>query len=273
MNDSRRVRRLLSYAAGVARAFDAHLIGLHVFPAPRLKPPVPLPLGADVLASLKWSIDEEARHLKTVFSEISADERFVGEWRSVTAERVDPAKIVLTRARAADLLIASQADPQWDLSMLLDFPDRLAVESGRPVLVVPNERDVTALPKSVVIAWNESKEAARALFDALPLLKGAQHVEFVTVEGGSHHLNSREDILPASAAADALLRHGIRPTISTLKSNKSTAGEMICARASERKAELIVMGAYGHTRLREFVLGGATRHVLSHMCVPVLFSH
>ena len=277
MNDARRARRLLSHAAELARAFEAHLLGLHAFPAPRLKPPIPLPVGTDVLGGLKWSIDEETQHLRSIFEELTTKQRFVGEWRSVTSERGDPAKIVIARAHAADLVIASQADPQWDFSVMLDFPGRLAIESGRPVLVVPNEGQVAALPSTVVIAWNQRREAARAVFDALPLLKGAKKVELLTIDDGSvpgeGSLEPKEAFLPASAVADALLRHGVRTTVSVLKATSNGAGQTICQHAAELKAELLVMGAYGHTRLHEFVFGGATRYVLKNMTIPVFFSH
>lgn len=174
LNDSRRAGRLLSYSVALARAFEARLTGLHVFPALRLKPPMPLPVGGDVIEGLRWSIDEEGQHIKSLFEEMTANERFIGEWRSITSERANPARIVAARARAADLVVASQADPAWELSLLLDFSERLAVESGRPVLVIPNDTAVAVLSERIVIAWNSSREATRALFDALPLLKRAQ---------------------------------------------------------------------------------------------------
>jgi nucleotide-binding universal stress UspA family protein len=277
LNDSRRASRLLAYSVELARAFEARLIGLHVFPALRLKPPIPLPVGEDVLGSLRWSIDEEGQHIKSLFDETTVSEAFVGEWRSITSERTDPARIVVARARAVDLVVASQADPTWDLSILLDFPERLAIESGRPVLVVPNHLAVAALPKSVVIAWNPSREATRALFDALPLLKGAHKVQLLTIderdhpgEGAFYH---REDVLPVSAIAEVLRCHGVKATISEVKPGITSIGELLCGQAIEHETDLLVMGAYGHARLREFVFGGATRHVFRNMTIPVLFSH
>ena len=277
LNDSRRARRLLAYAAEVARAFEARLIGLHV--STRLRAPA-LPtslLHDDVLSALKFSIDEESDHLRSRFDEATNSQRFTGEYRTVTAERTEPATIVLARARAADLIIASQTDPQWTLSSLLDFPDRLAIESGRPLVVLPNEKQFSSLPTKVIIAWNQSREAARALFDALPLIKGAKYVELLTFdqpESEAHaDLQMDQDHLPASAVAAALSDHGIKLTIATVKAPSVKVGEQICARAAEQQADLVVMGAYGHTRFREFVFGGATRHVLKNMPVPVLFSH
>jgi nucleotide-binding universal stress UspA family protein len=213
--------------------------------------------------------------LESIFRDLTEKERFTCEWRPVPFERTDPAKIVVAHARAADLVVVNQADPEWDQSRFLDFPDRLAIESGRPVIVVPKAHRGAALPKTVVIAWNRSREATRALFDALPLLKGARKVELVTIHDASDRtlLNAEEDILPLSAIADALARHAVKPIITSLKATGDTVGEQICARTIAEEADLLVMGAYGHTRLREFVFGGATRHVLAHMPVPVLLSH
>ena len=274
LNDSRRAGRLLSYSVALACAFEARLTGLHVFPALRLESPIPLPVGNDVLGGLRWSIDEEGQHIKSLFEEMTANERFIGEWRSIRSERVDPAKIVAARARAADLVVTSKADPAWDLSFLLDFPERLAVESGRPVLVIPDDSAVAALPERIVIAWNASREATRALFDALPLLKRARSVQLLTIDEYDHVGESvlhREELLPASAIAETLRCHGIRASIREVKAGKTSTGELLCAQATE--ADLLVMGAYGHARLHEFVFGGTTRHVLRNMTIPVLFSH
>jgi len=270
MNDPRRVVSLLSHAVQIARLFDARLIGLRVFPAHAAKPIMP---GAQEAS--EGSVNEEPAHLEAIFRDLTEKERFTCEWRPVPFERTDPAKIVVARARAADLVVVNQADPEWDQSSFLDFPDRLAIESGRPVIVVPKAHRGAALPKNVVIAWNQSREATRALFDALPLLKGARKVELVTIHDASDStlLNAQEDILPPSAVADTLARHAVKPIITSLKAAGDTVGEEICARVIAQEADLLVMGAYGHTRLREFMFGGATRHVLAHMPVPVLLSH
>jgi nucleotide-binding universal stress UspA family protein len=277
LNDSRRARRLLDFAAELARAFEARVIGLHVSARLRLQAMASPLRHIDVLSSLKFTLDEEADHLRSIFENAASRQRFTGEFRCLTAERVNPSGIVLARARAADLIVASQTDPQWALSPLLDCSDDLAIGSGRPVIVVPNDRECVALPNKAIIAWNQSRESTRAIFDALPLLKGARAVELLTFDEvdkeGRADLQLDQEVLPASAVADVLMGHGIKSTIATVKAPGIKVGDEICARAAGERADLIVMGAYGHTRLRELVFGGATRHVLKHMPVPVLFSH
>ena len=133
LNDVRRARRLAQAGAVLARAFDAHLIGLHVFPAYRLTPPIPLPVGGDVIGRIKAQIREETNEINAVFKEATTSRPAAAEWRCITSERRDAAHVVLDQARAADLVIASQSDPGWELSDVLDFPERLAIEGGRPV--------------------------------------------------------------------------------------------------------------------------------------------
>ena len=165
------------------------------------------------------------------------------------------------------------APAQSDRSRLLDFPDRLAIESGRPVIVVP--RAHRGAPEERCIAWNQSGEAARAFLDALPLLKGARKViELLTIRDGNDRTDEHEDALPQTAVADALARHAVKPIITTLNPSRFPRRvSRFCSHTIVQEADLLVMGAYGHARLREFVFGGATRHVFAHMPIPVLLSH
>lgn len=269
LNDERRARNVLAHAIALARTFQAHLIGLHVFPAYQLTPPVRLPIGANPGGNIRRQIHEETDRIKAAFQLETANQSFHTEWRSVTTERVDPATVVLAHGRAADLIVASQAEPTWDFSSILDFPERLAIESGRPVLVVPNGDWTTPLPpRTITVGWNGRRESARAVFDALPFLKMAEQVHVLTVEEGQDHQHG----LPDAAFADALRRHGVKVEISKVKSTKS-AGEEIRERALEQRADLLVLGAYGHSRFLEFAFGGVTRHILRTMTIPALFAH
>ncbi len=267
LNHEQRTKQVLAAGNQIATAFGAHLIGLHVFPAYRLRPPIPVPLGRDVLGNITAQVNAETGRIKAQFDDATAGHPFVAEWRSITSERRDPAEIVMDHGRAADLIIASQADRSWPLSPILDFPDRLAVESGRPVLVVPTSGLFEHLPKTITLAWNGRREAARAVADAMPLLKKAEQVHVLSVTG-----DTNEGSLPDTELAASLARHGVNVSVNTLQASDATTGEEIARRAAER-SELLVMGAYGHSRLREFVLGGVTRHMLRSMTIPVIFSH
>lgn len=268
LNHEQRTPQLLDAGVQLAQAFDSHLIGLHVFPVYRLRPPIPLPIGNDILSGIQARIQQEADQIKGQFQEATRLHSFVSEWRGILSARRDPAEIVMDHGRACDLIIASQADPDWDMSLILDFPERLAIESGRPVLVIPNGWQFPALPKRITVAWKPRREAARAIFDALPLLQRAEEVRVLTVEESE----PEEGSLPDPEIAAALDRHGIKVSVTSIPRGQTSAAEEIHRRASE-ESELLVMGAYGHSRLREFAFGGVTRHILQNMAVPVLFSH
>ena len=188
----------------------------------------------------------------------------------MTTERRQPEQVVLDHARAADLVIASQADPDWKFSDILDFPEALALGTGRPVLVVPTIANAASMPRVVTMAWNGRKEAARALADALPLLKPAAIVNVLTVSDGAPE---PEGFLPDTEIATALARHGVNVRLSEVMATEYTIGEEIRIRANELQSDLLVMGCYGHSRFREYALGGVTRHMLREMTIPILFSH
>jgi nucleotide-binding universal stress UspA family protein len=269
LNDQRRVRHLLAPTVALARHFGAHLIGLHVFPSYHLTPPFALPVGASVIGTIRRQIQDETDRIKAAFDLQTGTEPFSAEWRSITTDRVEPATVVRTHVRTADLVVASQSDPTWDFSSILDFPERIALEGGRPVFVVPNGDWTPKIPpRTITIGWNGRREAARAVFDALPFLKQAEEVHVITVVDGDEQLHE----LPDAALADALGRHGVTATILKVGRKKSAA-EQIRDHAHAHQSELLVLGAYGHSRFRELAFGGVTRDVLKRMTIPVLFSH
>jgi nucleotide-binding universal stress UspA family protein len=264
-------RSLLAMALHIARPAEAHVIGLYVFPAYRISPPIPLPFGAEVAGNIRRTINEDSQKVLEVFKAATDKEPVVAEWRSVTTEHRDAAEIVMEHARIADLVIAGQADPANEFSAILDFPDRLAIETGRPVLVLPAGYVPARLPRSITVAWKNRRESARAVFDALPLLKQAERVDVVTIEEDS---SGREGRLPDTEMGAALARHGIKATIASARpSGHLGVGEDIRRYAVTCGADLLVMGAYGHSRFREMAFGGATRHIFRDMNIPVLFSH
>lgn len=270
LTDERRARSSLAFASRLAGKFDAHLIGLYAFPAFRLTPPVPLPFGGEVVGQIRAALREDVESVKSVFDDVTARQPFVAEWRSITTERRPADQVVLEHARAADLVIASQTDSGWKWSDILDFPETLAVGAGRPVLVVPNFGRFEQVPRLITIAWNGSREAARAVADAMPLLRLAELVNVLCVrEGGP----LREGHLPDAEIAASLARHGVKVDFAEIIATEYTVGEEIRVRAIDRGSDLMVMGCYGHSRFREMALGGVTRHMLREMTMPVLFSH
>jgi nucleotide-binding universal stress UspA family protein len=223
-----------------------------------------------VLGSVAAVERQAADEIAATFARMTANQPFVAEWRALKVPHVDLAPVIMDHGRAADLIIAGQTDPDWDLSPLSDFPERLALESGRPVLVVPYVGRYAEVGRNVVIAWKAGREAARAAFDALPFLLVAETVHILEIKERG---DERPALAPDTSIAAALARHGLRPSVHTSVLSDIGIGDEILSRLADLGADLLVMGAYGHSRMRELVFGGATRHIARHMTVPTLFSH
>ena len=268
-NDARRAYTLLTPAVALADRFQSHLVGLSVVP----------PM---VVASAGWVgappilIDaqcelyrEQMPQLREAFQEMTRGKTFGSEWRDVDAGAFSVADIVLAHGRAADLIVASHADSGWMISGSLDVADRLAMESGRPVLIVPNEHADLRIGTRVLVAWSGQRESARAVFDALPILAKSEAVRVVRVAQDA----SEEVLARTSDIAGTLKRHGVKCEPTNLVALETGVGEILAECAKDFGADLVVMGCYGHSRLREFILGGASRYFLSEAEIPVLMSH
>lgn len=176
-------------------------------------------------------------------------------------------EVVADHARLHDLIVAGV-----DRTGLLSergMAEHLVFESGRPVVIVPADYRGPVGFDRILVAWDNSRVAARALGDALPLLRRAGAVDVVSVGGEKDIAGS----LPSGAVIEALARHGIAARFERIDPAGAGIGEALGRHATQRGADLMVMGAFGHSRLRQFVLGGATRSVLDEPRLPVLLSH
>ena len=269
LNDERRVGGLMDAAAYLATRNQAHLIGLFVMP------PIPaygaLSIGARIIKSGLASFRDEAKRVQAIFEEACKGRQFVSEWRLADNVQVPVSEVVMEHGRSCDLIIASQRDRSWDFAPLMDEPERLAIESGRPVLMVPHSGRFATFGRRVTVAWNGRREAARAVFDALPLLVAAEDVRIVWVNPQKEA--PRVGDVPTAEIATALARHGVKCVAATSFAPGLHVSDTLLSGLTDDSSDLLVMGAYGHTRFREFVFGGATRDILEHMTVPVLMSH
>jgi nucleotide-binding universal stress UspA family protein len=265
LNDQRRAGSVLEPALSLARRCGSHVIGLHV--APSVSPPaLPVPGSGQAVGMALGAQRQEAAAIAAVFSRMAASQPFTAEWRTLEVPGFDPGRVVIEHARCADLIVAAQADPDWAFSRPLDVPERLAIESGRPVLVVPYAGRYPEIARHAVIAWKPTREAARAVFDALPLLKSAESVQILEVN------QSRDEGTDLGITA-ALERHGIKAIRRSMVAPDISVGDKILSCLADQGADLLVMGAYGHSRMRELVFGGVTRHIARHMTAPTLWSH
>ena len=265
-------RGRIELAVTLAEQSAAHLVGLYPVPSPEL----PRPAGYADLAVLEpvyheWRerLLEQAEIIREMFEHQAGLRGVETEWRAVAEGwEADPA----LHARYADLTILGQRDPgNDDMALIRPYPERVTLASGRPILVVPYAGHFASVGRRVLVAWNASREAARAVADAMPLLASADSVAVMAVDpqpGPNGHGD-----LPGADIALHLARHGVKAQIERTVSAEVPIGEVLLSRAADLGADLLVMGAYGHSRLRELLLGGATRSILASMTIPVLMSH
>jgi len=251
-----------------ARDHGAHLAGIYVIPPPFIPPFDMAALPADFFESQARTGRQQAAAAEKAFRDRASRAGVTAEWRVAEGDMVD---IVTLNARHVDLCVLSQADPEGkDLSMIPDLPELVALDSGRPILTLPYAGTFATIGSNVVIAWNGSREAVRATNDALPLLTRAKKVTVLCVNPGE---KADTGEVPGADIALHLARHGVKAEAAHTVSRDLDVGEVILSRIMDLGVDLLVMGAYGHSRLRELTLGGVTRTLFRHMTVPVLMSH
>ena len=263
-----RSARSVELACRIAGTFDAHVIGLFLRPSTYIPSPVRAEGGAELLQELQdkmiRQLTEGAKMQFDAGVKASGTDR--AEWRTAEGDR---AEAVALHARYADLVIVNQTDP--NAADASHFADSMLLSVGRPVLLVPYTGEYKSFGQNVLVCWNASREAARAVTDALPLLTRAAKVTVMSVDGRDSPAGHGES--PGADIALYLARHGVKTEAARTESGDVDIGNVILSRAFDAGADLIVMGGYGHSRVREIVLGGATRTVLRSMTVPVLMSH
>jgi nucleotide-binding universal stress UspA family protein len=266
---SRGVSGRLSAAADVAQRFEARLVGLHAREPFEVVSFVDggMPMG-DLMDAFRAGCDATQKTAQSAYNKATKGRNFDSEWR-VTEAFSDEALTV--NARYADLLVVGQADPDDPAGSRNDLPEVMAFATGRPILVVPQIGAQSTLGKTVMLCWNASRESARAAADALPFLQAAEKVIVLVIDPEVSADGHGQE--PGADVALWLARHGVKVTVQRDVAADAQVGEGILSRAADCAADLIVMGIYGHSRLREMVLGGVSRTLLSSMTVPVLMSH
>jgi len=248
----------------LAAQFDAHLIGLGVLSSLAIPGTSPTEVVVDLLSE-QWEADRQALENATVTFAAAARTAGVASVETRFVVGI-PEFVVALHARYADLVVVGQrATSEGGIA------ENLVLNAGRPVLVVPRRWEGRGVGERVMVAWNARREATRALTDAIPLLQRAKQVDVVTVNAEPQREGHGE--LPGADIALYLARHGVKANVLATQADGVNVGEWLLSRAADLRADMIVMGAYGHSRLRELVLGGATRTVLESMTVPVLMSH
>ncbi|MGE4221034.1 MAG: universal stress protein [Alphaproteobacteria bacterium] len=251
-------------AVGLADRHDAHLIGIGVKPPVNLPVYAEVPLPSDLIASLEARAEQDVATAARRFAAATAGRAGRCEW---TVAEGDPTDALALAARYADLTVIGQPNPDGAPADYLNLPDNLVMEAGRPLLVMPFAGVAKPVGDTVVVAWNASRESARALAGALPILEKAGKVHVLTVDP--------EKIGETQGARISafLSRHGVKAEIVRTPAADMDVGDILLNSVADRGADLLVMGAYGHSRFREVILGGVSRHVIQNMTVPVLLTH
>lgn len=265
LKDPRRAAALTTMGLALAERQGAHLVGLHVAPDPFAG--IPTEVSLEYIDHAQKQIEADAAAIEAAFRDRVGTSDVAAEWR-LELPRGDSYESAVTRhAICADLVITGQPDGSgWRGGDLLTD---ILLDTGRPILFVPYAGTFENAGEQVLIAWNGGREASRAAFGALPLLKQARQVRVLTIgtPGGAS-----SGLTPADDLSLALARHGVPIEAARTPAGDLAAGDTLLNAVSDFGADLLVMGCYGHSRFRELLFGGVTRHVLATMTVPVLMS-
>ena len=256
------------FAVSIASAFQAHLTGVSFLYEPNVLTTEFGGTPVDYIEAQRAESERKAAEVKARFDKAVRGAGVSSETHTVGAEFAVAAGIFGQIARRFDLSVVGQAVSEK--SVLDDLIVEGALfDSGRPVIVVPYIQRAGLTLNRVMACWDGSRCAARAISDAMPLLLKAKTVDLITIVGET----GKSDEIPGADIAKHLARHDIKVELRRVSAGHIDVANNLLSLAADLSADFLVMGGYGHSRLREFVLGGATRGVLKSMTVPVLMSH
>lgn len=258
----------LDAAIRVARAFGAELVGIYLVPGTDMSPSTAAMLRPEVVERRLAEYGEAQHAAEESFRRQTAAAGLAGvDWRAPAGPPVDAA---VAHGRCTDLFILGQHNPA-----AASFSETLAstvlLSSGRPTLVIPYIGAPATLGENVLVAWDGGREASRAIGDALPFLTRASRVDVIAVDAD---VDAKvDDRLAGGRLAAWLRRHDVTIDVARQEAQDIRIGEWLLSRAADLGSDIIVMGGYGHARMRELVLGGVTRTMLRSMTVPVFMAH
>jgi nucleotide-binding universal stress UspA family protein len=270
IDDSKCCKSRLDAAVRLAVDFRALLIGIYLEEAAALPPSVAALLPSDVVERRRREVADAQHEAEQFFRRASAAAGLkASEWRAPVGA---PLAAAVAHGRCADLFVMGQRDPE-DVGRLFgqELITTTIVSTGRPTMIVPYIGPRSTMGENVLVAWDGGREASRAVADALPFLERAKQVTVIAVDAGT-----KADAVGSQATSRLIAylhANGVAANVSRDDAEEISVGERVLSRAADLSSDLIVMGGYGHARLREFVLGGVTRTMLETMTVPVLMSH
>ena len=254
----------------IAGARNAHVIGLHLTPDLPVYGEFPAEVSQEVIDRLQKAGDDAAAAAKRAFEEAFQGSAVTHEWRGLIASYVIGGDAIAQAGRSVDLIVCGKPSEEvadaWS-----DFAEIALMRSGRPVLIVPPGAAGKSIGTRAVIAWNDTREAARAVFDSLDLIREAATVHAITcIDSEEQRAAAEANGAPLVATLD---RHGIKAEFEVSYSAGGATGEAILAKLLDNGCDLLIMGGYSHSRFREMLFGGVSRDIMRNTWVPTLVSH
>ena len=258
------VARRLGPVAALAKRADIRITGMYVTGVPASRAFADLDGWAQLYDAYITVQRTDALRAERAFHAELARLGLAGDWH---CRESDMTEGVIAMARLFDVVVMGQTDPDALPNALR--PGEVVLAAGRPALIIPYAGPVAEIGRRVLVAWNGTREAARALHDAMSLIEAAEAVTVLEIDPEE----SLDPELRASHVVAALARRGVTAKVETAASAGVPIADVILSAAADATADLVVMGAWGHSRLREYVMGGASRGIFQEMTVPVLMSH
>lgn len=258
---------VVGYAISFAAKFDAHLTGIAFAEDPFVPGSMFDGVSASLIAGYQQESKNAAKATAAKFEEAGRGSGITLESRVINSSLEGLGDTFGRLARRYDISIVGQSNRKGPAQTLII--EGALFDSGRPVLVVPYTQRAGFTAERALLCWDGSRSAARAFSDALPIIQGSKTVEVVTIAAK----DDKKGEIAGADIAHHLARHGIKTVLNRVIAPETDIPNTILSHAADTSADLIVMGGYGHSRLREFVLGGATRGILESMTVPTLLSH
>ena len=256
------------YAVSMGEVFGAHVLGVAVSYEPVIPGTVMGGIPPEIIESQRTESNKKARAAIARFEQAAKRAGISMETRTISTSISGAADQIGHIGRRFDLIVVGQPGRKDSLpDEVID--EGVLFESGRPVIFVPFIQKGGVKLDRIMVCWDGSRAAARAIADAIPLLKKAKQVEVVIISDKPN----KKDEVPGADLGQHLARHGLKVDVKRITSPDIDVPSTILSYAADSSADMIVMGGYGHSRLREFVLGGVTRGLLESMTVPVLMSH
>lgn len=269
IDDHNSCKARLAAAMALAMEHDAHLTGLYVIPNVDIPGYMDVQIPTDLIQMQEDRLAEAATVAEAAFNEAVSASGLSTEWRCLKGYAPD---IIADHGHYSDLIIIGQHDPDTYLGAGRDqIPDQVVLSSGRPVLIIPYNFSGGAIGKNIILGWDRSQRATRALHDALPVLQNAEKVTVMMVNPKSRP--GMNNHTPGADVAHHLARHSVAVEADHITNDDISVCDHLLSRAADLGADLIVTGGYGHARWRELVLGGVTRQLFDTMPIPILMSH